>query len=197
MNEPHPIVPMFPLPSYFLFPAAASPLRVFEPRYRQMVGDMLDGPGRLVMACVDPDHVHEMSGDPPVLPIGGLGEIARHRELPNGEYTMWVVGITRVRIEEVASDRLYRQVVAHPLEDDGEDVPGAEVTHRLRSAIAVHGGNDLELPDEASPGFLADVLAQCLPLPAPELRACFEELDVPRRCEMVLSAHEARAGSGG
>lgn len=191
-----PIVPMFPLPSYFLFPGAASPLRVFEPRYRQMVGDMLDGPGRLVMACVDPEHTAEMAGTPPVLPIGGLGEIVRHRELPNGEYTMWVVGIGRVRIEEVRSDRLYRQAIGHPLEDDDTST-GVDTERALRSAIAVAGGDDIELPEDASAGFLADVLAQCLPLPVPRLRACFEELDVRRRCDLVLEAHADRHGAEG
>lgn len=188
-----PIVPMFPLPSYFLFPGAASPLRVFEPRYRKMVGDMLDGPGRLVMACVHPDHVHEMAGNPPVLPIGGLGEIVRHRELPNGEFTMWVVGLGRVRIEEVASDQPYRQVIPHPLEDDHEHDADLATDLRLRDAIARHGGRDLEIPEDATSGLLADILAQCLPLPVPRLRECFEELDVRRRIDLVLGEHEEQA----
>ena len=186
-----PSVPMFPLPQYFLFPGAASPLRVFEPRYRQMVEDLLDGPGRLVMACIDPDHTHEMAGQPPVLPIGGLGEIVRHRKLPNGEYTMWVVGLGRVRIEEVDSDRQYRRVLAHPL-DEGE-VDDPTTSEQLREAIA-RCGTDVELPLDASTGFLADVLAQCLVLPAPTLRACFEELDVSRRVEMLLEAERAHPG---
>lgn len=184
-----PTVPMFPLPSYYLFPGAASPLRVFEPRYRAMVSEMVDGPGRLVMACVDPDHVHEMAGNPPVLPIGGLGEIVRHRRLPNGEYTMWVVGIGRVRIEEVESERPYRTVIAHPLEEDHEDEVISSVTAQLQAAIGDRDCN-VELPDDAGPGLLADVLAQCLRLPEPQLRACFEELDVRRRVELVLGAHQ-------
>ena len=184
----NPTIPMFPLPSYFLFPGAASPLRVFEPRYRQMVEDLLDTAGRLVMACVDPAHAHQMAGNPPVLELGGLGEIARHRRLPNGEYLIWVVGIGRVRIEELPSDRLYRQVVAHPIEDE-------ELSFQLREAIEKHGGEELEIPDEATIGLLADVLAQCLPLPVPRLRQCFEELDPLRRASMVLSEHYTRSSS--
>lgn len=185
----YPTVPMFPLPSYYLFPGAASPLRVFEPRYRAMVSDMLDGPGRLVMACIDPDRVDEMAGNPPVLPIGGLGEIARHRRLPNGEYTMWVVGIGRVRIEEVDSERPYRTAIAHTLEDDHEQSVAPDVTARLQEAIDDRDCN-VELPEDAGPGLLADVLAQCLKLPEPLLRACFEEMDVRRRVEFVLGAHQ-------
>lgn len=188
-----PVVPMFPLPSYFLFPGAASPLRVFEARYREMVADLLDGPGRLVMACVHPDHLGEMAGDPPVLPIGGLGEIVRHRPLPNGEYTMWVIGIGRVRIEEVASARAYRQVIPHLLDDDHADATDVATERKLRDAIAVRGGAELEIPENATSGLLADILAQCLPLPVPTLRACFEELDVRRRIDLVLEAHEAES----
>jgi len=193
----HMIAPVFPLPSYFLFPGAASPLRVFEPRYRQMVEDLLDGPGRLVMACVDPAHVHEMASDPPVLDTGGLGEIARHRRLPNGEYLIWVVGLGRVRIEEVESDRLYRRAKAHLLEDDDEEAEIADLglSLQLRDAIAEHSEEDLELPDEAPIGFLADVLAQCLPLPVPRLRECFEELDPRRRADLVLDEHRLRGTS--
>src|SRR6056297_1662338 len=191
------IAPVFPLPSYFLFPGAASPLRVFEPRYRQMVEDLLDGPGRLVMACVDPAHDHEMASDPPVLDTGGLGEIARHRRLPNGEYLIWVVGLGRVRIEEVESDRLYRRAKAHLLEDDDEEAEIADLglSLQLRDAIAEHSEEDLELPDEAPIGFLADVLAQCLPLPVPRLRECFEELDPRRRADLVLDEHRLRGTS--
>jgi Lon protease-like protein len=188
---------MFPLPSYFLFPGAASPLRVFEPRYRQMVEDLLDGPGRLVMACVDPEHVHEMAGDPPVLETGGLGEIARHRRLPNGEYLIWVVGLGRVRIEEIESDRLYRRARGHLLEntDEESEIADLGLSLQLRDAIAEHSEEDLELPDEASIGFLADVLAQCLPLPVPRLRQCFEELDPRRRADLVLDEHRLRGTS--
>ena len=193
----HMIAPVFPLPSYFLFPGAASPLRVFEPRYRQMVEDLLDGPGRLVMACVDPAHVHEMASDPPVLDTGGLGEIARHRRLPNGEYLIWVVGLGRVRIEEVESDRLYRRAKAHLLEDDDEEAEIADLglSLQLRDAIAERSEEDLELPGEAPIGFLADVLAQCLPLPVPRLRECFEELDPRRRADLVLDEHRLRGTS--
>ena len=39
-------LPVFPLPGVFLFPGCVMPLHVFEPRYRQMVSDLLDRHGR-------------------------------------------------------------------------------------------------------------------------------------------------------
>ncbi|HEX5054111.1 MAG TPA: LON peptidase substrate-binding domain-containing protein, partial [Planctomycetota bacterium] len=46
---PNSPVPIFPLPGAFLFPHQVMPLHVFEPRYREMVEDLLDSPGRLVI----------------------------------------------------------------------------------------------------------------------------------------------------
>src|SRR5262245_34551461 len=36
-------IPIFPLPDAVLFPNASLPLHIFEPRYRQMVADALEG----------------------------------------------------------------------------------------------------------------------------------------------------------
>ena len=71
------VSPMFPLGTV-LFPSMVLPLHVFEPRYRAMVEDLLDSPGRLVIATVPEEHVAELPGSPPVYPVAGLGEIGRH-----------------------------------------------------------------------------------------------------------------------
>src|SRR4051794_10430992 len=42
-------VPLFPLPGAILFPRSQLPLHIFEPRYREMVHDAIDGPGRIAM----------------------------------------------------------------------------------------------------------------------------------------------------
>ena len=42
-------LPIFPLPGAILFPRSQLPLHIFEPRYREMVRDVLDGPGRIGM----------------------------------------------------------------------------------------------------------------------------------------------------
>ena len=46
------VVPLFPLPQVWLFPYVVLPLHVFEERYRQMVEDSLDGPGRIVLGTI-------------------------------------------------------------------------------------------------------------------------------------------------
>ena len=57
-------LPIFPLP-LILFPGVCQPLYVFEPRYRQLLTDCLDGDRRFGIAYVPGD-----SGADPV-PQGG------------------------------------------------------------------------------------------------------------------------------
>ena len=190
-----PVAPIFPLPSYFLFPGAASPLRVFEPRYRAMVEDLLDGPGLLVMATIDPAYEHEALSDPPLLQVGGLGEIARHRRMPNGEYLMWVVGLGRVRLDEMDSPHPYRLTRVRRIEEREPSVSEClSLRPALRSAIAERAQSGLELEDDTSLGLLADILTQCLPLDAGSLREFFDELDPAARAERALAAHRLATG---
>ena len=180
---------MFPLRGVFLFPGQLLPLHVFEPRYRQMIEDMLDRAGRLVMGTIL-ESQDEQSADPAVLEFAGLGEIARHERLPDGRFSVLVFGLARVRIEEVGSDRLYRRVRCHPLP---ERTPPAEEEARLRPqlAAAIHArtGFAIDRVQDVSAGQLADVLAQTLMVPQRLMEEIFVECDVERRAKKVLAVH--------
>ena len=45
-------IPIFPLPNVVLFPNMLLPLHIFEPRYREMVEDALNGEGLIGMALL-------------------------------------------------------------------------------------------------------------------------------------------------
>lgn len=201
------VAPLFPLPGVFLFPGQRLSLHIFEPRYRQMVRDLLDSNGRLVMGTVCPEHLGEFhvqvplvppAGAPPlappsVLPIGGLGEIFRHEELGDGRFLIWLVGLTRVHVREAPSDRLYRRVHAEPV----AEVPvEAERESALRGDLvrAIHQ-RQREL-DELPPDFplagLADILLCTLRLPQSLLGPLYCELDIERRCRGALQQHARR-----
>jgi Lon protease-like protein len=59
-----PTIPVFPLPNVVLFPNVFLPLHIFEPRYRQMIEDLLDGPGQIVMGTVVEEHADALAGSP-------------------------------------------------------------------------------------------------------------------------------------
>jgi Lon protease-like protein len=190
------VAPLFPLPNVFLFPGCVMPLHVFEPRYRQMVEDLLDGPGQVVMGTLEQDHAGELFGAPPVRPIAGIGEICRHERLPDGRFLIWLFGLSRVRIREVASVRLYRRVSVEPFEEiapPSEREP--ELRERLRRAILARCEQSAQIPAELPISCLADLLLQRLGLSQPEMEALFEEVDVETRAQCGLQLHEKRSSN--
>ena len=182
-------VPMFPIPGVFLFPRQPMPLHIFEPRYRQMIEDSLDGPGRLVLSTVlageeeSPDHA------PGVLPVAGLGEIARHDRLPDGRFMIILFGLGRVELEEVASDQPYRMARITPLlEIPPDEEARSQLDLRLREAICARVDPDLDLPEEVPIEALIDLLCSRLEVKPGVMERIFSEPDVARRGSMTLDA---------
>jgi len=104
-------IPIFPLDNVVLFPSVQVPLYIFEPRYRQMTASVLEGDGRIGMTVVQPPHRGQMAGDPPVFPVGCLGEVGHSEQHADGTYHLILQGTSRFRLEaEVPreSERLYR-----------------------------------------------------------------------------------------
>ncbi|MFT4542151.1 MAG: Lon protease-like protein [Planctomycetota bacterium] len=184
------VVPLFPLPGIVLFPRQLMPLNIFEPRYRQMIEDSLDGPGRIVIASIPRHHELNDRGDPDVLPIAGLGEITQHRKLKDGRYLIWLFGLTRVRLCEVESERLYRKVKFEALPDEAmRGEYGERLMAAVVRAIRERADAEFKFPKGVTLGTLVDVLVQQLEVPTSEFEELFSELDTGRRAEMALRAH--------
>ena len=185
------VVPLFPLPGLFLFPGTALPLHIFEPRYRQMIEDLLDRTGRLVLGTVVPGHEHELMGAPPVHAIAGLGEIARHERYPDGRFVIFVVGLKRVRLTEVASDRPYRKVEVAPLAEQ-QPTPAETAALRKELMVAVKARSpSVVLPPNVPVGQLTDLLLLHLKLDVTTMIELYSQLDVAERARGALARHAA------
>lgn len=187
LHLPRSPIPVFPLPGVYLFPSQLLPLHVFEPRYRQMIEDMLDGPGLLVVASpLASDEV------PPPLPrVAGLGEIVRHERQPDGRFLVQVLGRARVQLTEVPSDRLYRRVICAPFAEIDvavDDVP--RLAQRLRAATSARLTAPLPLPESAPVALLADLLLQTLGASPDVIARAYAEPSVAARAHFVLRAAE-------
>src|SRR5687768_16487165 len=122
---------IFPLPNCVLLPGGLLPLHVFEPRYREMTRDCLGGSRIMAIARLrngasspllldaSDETLHGPGRErPAVYPHCGLGRIIASEELPDGRFHILLRGVARVQIaEELAQERLYRQVRAVLLED--------------------------------------------------------------------------------
>lgn len=188
---------MFPLPNVFLIPGTLLPLHVFEPRYRQMIADSLDGPGRIVIASVLETHHDDLAGNPPVFGIGGLGEIAQHERLPDGRYYIVLAGLVRVAIRELPQERCYRMVEALPLcELSATPEEDKELRPKLVRAILSRTANLRELPPTMQLGQLADFLLLRLQLPQTCMQDLYSRRSVADRARHALAEHARRPTEG-
>jgi Lon protease-like protein len=187
------VVPLFPLPNVWLFPAIVLPLHVFEQRYRQMVEDCLDGPGRIVLGTIRAGHEDEAPGAPPIYPVAGLGEIGRHERLPDGRFNLLLVGLQRVVVTEAPSDRLYRKVEVHPAHETpipAEHEPALRA--QLLASLAELSTELPEIPEKYSTAHLADLLVLRLAPRHATLARLYCELDAEKRARGALAEHRRR-----
>lgn len=94
------VVPLFPLPNAILFPGARLTLYIFEPCFKQMIDDVMEGDEMLSVALL------ENADDPTArAEICGLGQITDIERLPKNEKNIVLTGIARVQVlREVRTD---------------------------------------------------------------------------------------------
>lgn len=110
------LLPLFPLPNVVFFPHTRLPLHIFEPRYRQMVKDVLETDQRFALVLLRPGWESDYNGAPAVHDIATLGTIEQVVPLDDGRYNLVLRGDVRVRILEEVSRAPYRvaRVIAEP-----------------------------------------------------------------------------------
>lgn len=139
---------MFPLGTVLL-PGAVLPLHIFEPRYRALIRDVLDGDGEFGVVLID--RGHEVGGGEHRTDRGTVARVLEAEELDDGRWLAITVGTRRVRVTEWLDDDPYPRAV---VEDDPDPRPGDdivplrdEVATALRRVLALRS----ELGEEAPP----------------------------------------------
>jgi Lon protease-like protein len=202
-------LPIFPLSQVVLFPHARLPLHVFEPRYRKMLADCLAGHGMMAVAMVpDPADIIDDHGNPRIASIAGVGYVAEHEAMADGRSNIVLVGLQRVRMEELPQKGPYRRVRATVLRPIETRVAETERAALIAAATAFLGELKKRDPDfklelkSNDAGVLADVCAHHLVLSPDVRQRALEELDPVARVALVtkelamqkaaLTAGEAR-----
>ena len=115
-------LPIFPLPNVVLFPGALLPLRVFEPRYRELVREVLAGRKLMGIVRLKPGFEEDYEGRPPVFDVCGVGSVIDSVEHGDGRYDITLRGLARARIiEELPPKRAFREVQVEELTDGFSD----------------------------------------------------------------------------
>ena len=84
-------LPLFPLGAV-LFPGGRMALRIFEPRYVQMLEDALAGDQLIAMALLQPGWESDYEGRPPIFQVTCLGRVVTHARLASGHYNILLQG---------------------------------------------------------------------------------------------------------
>jgi Lon protease-like protein len=100
------VMPMFPLGTALL-PGSVLPLHVFEPRYRQMVHDILDQEDAAEFGVVMIARGREVGGGDVRNDIGTVARVLDMRALPDGRYALVAVGADRLRVNAWLPDDPY------------------------------------------------------------------------------------------
>lgn len=167
-----PLLPLFPL-DLVLFPGTALPLHIFEPRYKEMIGECLANKAPFGVVRALEEGIAE---------IGCTAEIvAVTKKYPDGRLDLVAEGRNRFEVLTLNQERSFLRAEIVPIPDE----PGAPAETDTARAIEFHrqilslAGAAQDLPD-SSHGSLSFHLAGSLPL----------DLDFKQKLLAIRSEHE-------
>ena len=108
-------VPVMTLPETVFFPQALLPLHIFEPRYRQMLRDVLARDRLFAVARLDPVLAAKPGAMEPANPVACVGIVRACQKADSDTSNLLLQGICRVEIQHVVREHPYRLAAVRPL----------------------------------------------------------------------------------
>ncbi len=190
------------LPDCTLFPHGGLPLYVFEPRYRKMLADALEGDcffavGRLMGEEREPSAC--------VASVGTIGLVRASREQDDGTSQLLLHGVMRARFTEWHDDREYPYASIEPVVSYfSPENQSAAAMKTLRGAVEdairslpeeVQSGVFALLDRAEDPGLMTDIVSQQF-IHEPDIRQHLLEMEsvggrIPLICEYLRKASAA------
>lgn len=201
-------IPVFPLSRAILLPRAALPLNIFEPRYLQMVDDVMST--SRVLGMVQPANVEEaespLARTAPLRRVGCAGRITSYQELDDGRLLISLSGVARLEvIDEVELAKPYRVCTVSYERFAGDFKPGTgeEAVDRERLLAALKAylqarglKADWAAIAKTPTETLVNSLAMVNPYGAEEKQALLEAADLKSRAEMLVALAEMEIAAG-
>jgi hypothetical protein len=196
------LVPVFPLDGALLLPGCQLPLQIFEPRYLNMVDDVMSGGRMIGMIQTRP------GGDraaPHLAAVGCAGRVTAYAETGDGRYLITLTGVCRFEVaEELPARTPYRQV-RPDFARFAADIEAAEEAVELNrdAFLAIlrryldHKGLEVEwdAARQAPAGALINSLAVGLPLDRAEKQALLEAATLTERGQVLIALLEIDAAA--
>lgn len=126
-------IPVITLPNLAFFPQALLPLYIFEPRYREMLRDVLATNRLLAVAGLNPKSGSDAFE--PLYRIATIGIVRACQGSNNGTSNLLLQGLTRVEVQAITNEQPYRRIRIKALASN----PGAENEENLRLQNSLAG----------------------------------------------------------
>lgn len=190
-------LPLFPLPNAVMFPGTRHPLHVFEPRYRQMVQDVVAGEKLMGVVLLKEGWERNYFESPEVYQVACLCKLERVERLPDGRFNIRLQGLSRVRLGREVKSSPYRVCEVQLLQDSLSPVSTPslqealgetlQIFDKLLRELAEFPGEVLLSKRHSDPGQLLDLLAAHLPLLQPvQKQSLLERVDVAERARVLV-----------
>ncbi len=181
-------ISVFPLTGAILFPGMQLPLHIFEPRYRDLIGDSL-ARDRMV-GMIQP---RGQGGNPALFEVGCLGRIGDVEAMEDGRYNVILEGLQRFTvIKELEVTTSFRQVQADLWEED-EAADALSIAERASLEIESRRFADAQgyAVDWAAVGQLDDyslvnAIAQIAPFDYAAKQALLEARGLSDRADLIV-----------
>ncbi|MGL5019184.1 MAG: LON peptidase substrate-binding domain-containing protein [Luteolibacter sp.] len=188
------------LPDCTLFPHGGLPLYIFEPRYRKMLEEALEGDCIFAVARL----LGEEDEDPAdfVAPVGTVGLVRASREQENGTSQLLIHGVMRVRFTEWLEGKDYPYASIEPVISSFSPASQAQAAMKtLRGAVEdairhlpqeVQNGVFALLDRADEPGLMTDIIGQQF-IHEADIRQSLLEMDavgdrIPVICDYLRNA---------
>ena len=127
-------VPVMTLPNVALFPQALMPLHIFEPRYRQMLKDVLQTDRLFAVAGLNSKLLGAKDQFEPSHRVASLGIVRACQEASDGTSNLLLQGLCRVELLNIVAEEPYRRVSVRLL---NSEIPPVETDNsELRRELA-------------------------------------------------------------
>jgi Lon protease-like protein len=108
-------VPVMTLPNTVFFPQALLPLHIFEPRYRQMLKDVLASNRLFAVARQDPGQAVTPAQAEPLHRVASVGIVRACQKADNETSNLLLQGVCRVEVTDIVQEMPYRVIAIRPL----------------------------------------------------------------------------------
>ena len=133
-------VPVMTMSGMVLFPQAMLPLYIFEPRYREMLKEVLASDRIIAVASLDESAEESDNMETPHR-VAGIGMVRACKTNPDGTSNLILQGLSRVELKSITQEEPFRKAQIKPIvsEPGGSfdliDLIGKEIISLTQSQI--------------------------------------------------------------